>query len=322
MLHALHLMDHTHSRPGFHLRPRDRSLLGRRERDWRSYVLLRSATLPESGDVISIGGEYIVSLGAHMTHGLLLMDKRAIAPLSIAQSIACCAILSFAIDSSVVPMHTDTSSRNVTDFAPFRASLRSAGVGSVENYFEALAAAGFAATELFDTGYIWSERLIPPRHYDASRWAHLFIPSERTLRALHLYWSGLIALPPASRILNFWRAMEAVTSLSQRRSLFAKFADAKPCSVWSHDRRESHGRRKDLASSLRRRALTRQRVLLQTGATPDDILDALYRTRRCGAAHGERETLEFDDLPHLSDQVQDAELVRFMARCAIESFWI
>src|SRR6478609_3208621 len=77
-------------------------MLGQDDTDWRAYIEVRSAAIRESHEVVSIGDRYLLSLGAHATHCMLLMDKNAPEPLTVARALLCCAIVTFATDSPVV----------------------------------------------------------------------------------------------------------------------------------------------------------------------------------------------------------------------------
>ena len=93
--------------PGFHYQPIRWELLGETPDDWRAYIPVAAPHLCDSGDVISIGDRYFLSMGAHATHEHLLMDKTAMEPLTIAKSFAATALVAFAIDSPVVPQHRE-----------------------------------------------------------------------------------------------------------------------------------------------------------------------------------------------------------------------
>src|ERR1700751_5516138 len=104
--------------PGFRSRKINPALLGQRPSDWRAYIRI-SAPLRDLREVCSLGDRYILSAGAHLTHGHLLMDKDGREPLTIERSLSCCALLTYALDSPVVPQHSAAHGYEAPDVKGF-----------------------------------------------------------------------------------------------------------------------------------------------------------------------------------------------------------
>src|SRR5260370_42642596 len=123
-------------RPGFRPRKVKPALLGERPSDWRAYIPLH-APLRDLGEVCSLGDHYVLSAGAHLTHGHLLMDKGGPQPLNIERSLSCCALLTYALDSPVVPQHSASHGYEAPDVKGFDNTFRNSPARSSESYFGA-----------------------------------------------------------------------------------------------------------------------------------------------------------------------------------------
>ena len=95
--------------------------------------------------VCSIGDRYVLSAGAHLTHGHLLMDRAGPQPLTIERSLSCCALLTYALDSPVIPQHSAAAPYEAPDVKGFDKAFRGAPVRDAEHYFSALAEAAEAS---------------------------------------------------------------------------------------------------------------------------------------------------------------------------------
>ena len=79
---------------------------GGRRRHWRHAVQLSAPLLPDSGAYVSLGHRYAVDLGSEHAHQLLLVDRDSSQPpLTFEAAMQACALLSFATDGPVVPVH-------------------------------------------------------------------------------------------------------------------------------------------------------------------------------------------------------------------------
>jgi hypothetical protein len=127
------------------------------------------------------------------------------------------------------------------------------------------------------------------------------------------------------RILNYWRAFEAVSTHQQRKDLFADVPKLRVGPVWSRSHPKRSGRRCfarfNATARLRRRALRRWDDLCGKYGSASAALEHLYQGKRGKAAHADKLALEYDGLSTLTEQFRDAELLRYCARVAIDHVW-
>jgi hypothetical protein len=270
-----------------------------------------------------LGDRYILSAGAHLTHGHLLMDKNGPEPLTIERSLSCCALLTYALDSPVVPQHSTVHGYEAPDVRGFDKRFRNSSVRTAERYFGALSLAAEAVSVFYDVARTISVQQTMT-HYrpPAGSWAYYpWPPSERIWRALHAYALASISVAAPGRILNFWRATEAVTSQTERRTLFQSLSSQRVAPVWA----TSYALKQQLTINLVRRlktaAMRQYRILLSAHGTADAALDHVYLESRGKAAHADRKSLEYDSGTLIGEQLGNATLLQFLARVAIECAW-
>ena len=309
----------------FSLRPVQPELIGGTAREAAAVVELRGASVA-SDHVVSIDDNYFVSFGAHVDATTLLIQRRgAKPPLTIERSMELCALVSYALDSPVVPVHRPGSygaSNRAVHSRAFRGLLR----GGLEDYLERL---GTLAEDLDGVFGPPPFRRKPPYSLSVmtpsapGKWAYLSEPKNAvTRRMLTVYWSGLLSLPAPARLLNFWRVFEALTPKGQRNSFYTSLSTASCEPVWAVAFGQPARRsRINLMARLRRAALAHQRRLRTRYGRDEDALDFIYWMRRGKAAHADTAAVEFDQLRDLAEVVRDAEMVRYMARVALEASW-
>jgi hypothetical protein len=315
-------------KPGFRFTRVKKGLLGSNPKDWRSYVEVWTPSIPDSGEVVSLGDRYILSLGAHATHSTLLMDRCAPDPLTVERCMSCCALLTFATDSAVVAVPRP-GRLNAQNIRQFTTTMHNTVFTSVSKYGEKLVDLAEAAEVYTQAGLAPPQRvtrLLVLKYPKSGFWIYYaWPPSEAIFRALAAYWLGTLSIVAPSRILNFWRAVEAVTTRDERLSIFANLHSAKVAPVWTETIRipvPKHRRRRiDANRPLRRLALRRSNELVAKYRSPKKALDNMYWETRGKAAHADKKSLEYDMASFIGDQLRDAELLRYMARVAIEKAW-
>lgn len=314
--------------PGFRWSKIKPEMLGRDDRDWHAYIEVRSAAIPELLDVVSIGDRYLLSLGAHATHTALLMDKNAPEPLTVARCLLCCAVLTFATDSPIVPvLHTGKFGAN--DTHPFARTLRGTAFRTVDEYGEKLSNLLEAADVYTQTGFSSPHSITRTMMHSDPKpdcWIYYpWPPAEAVSRSLAAYWMASLSILPPSRILNFWRAMEAVTPSSERETLLADLHLGRLSPVWTEATRipviKHRPRRLDACRLLRRVAIRRRDELIAKHRSAKAASRFIYEEGRGKAAHADRKSLEYDMVAFVGAQLRDAELLRYMARVAIERAW-
>jgi hypothetical protein len=319
------------NRPGFIYKPTRQELLGSDHADWRSYIRVFAPYLLDSGDVISIGDRYFLSMGAHATHEHLLMDRAASEPLTIERSYAATALVAYAIDSPVIPVHSEEQTEfAVANLGEFENEMKKAGLRRLSLHTDAMLQAVEAAAEMIELGFARPQR--PMRYLrEGARgtWPFLDWPrSSGSWRAMTAYSSAIQSVAWPARILNFWRAMEATTDKADRYTLFESLESQRVRPVWT--KIYTHRKRSrsitgvklvDSTRALRRRALGRRDELTRSHGATKSAFDWLFWERRGKAAHADRSSLDYDGLSSIAEQVKDASLLQYMARAAIEANW-
>lgn len=316
------------SRPRFSIRKSKGRLLGRDESDWSSYASFYAPAFPDVMEVISLGDRYVASLGAHATHGHLVMDREGKYPLTVSQAHLACATLAFATDSPVVLQYSMTK-RKLPDERAFTSSFRGGAIPSAEEYAEALSQVAVLAHGLgFDAHNERSLRSFTRRKLDLHCWWHYPWPENPAVaRGLSAYSVGLLSVLAPSRILNFWRAIEAIVgpSLKARNDFFDTLETTRAAPVWAYGVRVGVETDREVYSnivaSLRRFALAHWRRLVVAHTSVELAVKHLYDMRRGKAAHADRVSLEFDFSADVAQQFADAALLRYAARVAIEADW-
>ena len=309
------------------LRPINRSLVSGRASHYASYIELFAPLFPDAGELISLGDVYTVSLGAHATHLTLLMDRAGTAPLTVEKSLTISALLAYVTDSPVAPKSPQGVSRPPKSSTKLALRLPGTSIKSLGDYFTLVTQAAEMSDSFLDVELSGcAQREFPIGAWDDDKWVYIAIPSDAQVwRALSAYWSGMFSVLAPGRLLNFWRAIEAVTSQAQRRQLFADLHLLRARPVWSRHYPRRIGRRHfsrfNVVARLRRRALSRWDRLCAIHGSTDAALDHLYRDKRGKAAHADRHALEYDGLGTLADQLRDADLLKYAARVAIDRVW-
>ena len=303
-------------------------MLGATDTDWRAYIEVAAEAVQNLDDVISLGDRYLLSLGAHQDTAYYLLDRSGPEPLSVEMCLKACALMSYAVDAPVVAV-LGGAKLGATDASTSSRALRGTVFSSISEYGEFLRELA-ASTERFVSSGL-------PRHSRAMRillrnppgsnqwYFYPWPPTERVFRGIGAYAMGALSGLAPSRILNFWRATEAVTTKAERGELFETLPTSELAPVWTSVRRipfTNGGERVVNATrALRRVALQRRDALIAVHSTADQALDYLYQESRGKAAHADKYSLEHDLASDVSNQFRDAELLRYLARAAIERAW-
>lgn len=314
--------------PGFRFSRVRPEKLGSSPRDWSGYVELKVPALPDLGELISLGDRYLVSIGAHATHGVLLMARTPAEPLTVEDCLMSCALLTFALDAPVVPIASH-GRLDATNSRAFSQSLKGTGFASVTDYGEKLAELANLTDVFLHPGVRppqLVQRKILNRRGRAGTWFYYPWPASKPVRrAMSAYWLGTLSIVAPSRILNFWRAIEAVADKATRQSLFAGLDQRKVAPVWTTLHRipvlKFRQRTINATQPQRRLALARRDELVVQYGSQDAALNHIVDQGRGKAAHADQISLEYDLASELGTQLRDAELLRYMARVAIEDRW-
>jgi len=139
-------------------------------------------------------------------------------------------------------------------------------------------------------------------------------------REIHLYSMALRQIDPLSDYLCFYRVIESASASNGRKWLernLVRLAKSKFGMLPAGDDFAVRKRRINLFTVLRRRAVSRLEQLLNRFGTCAEVAEKLYRTNRCGIAHGES-IRRSDFSTDFTDVYMDCFVVRLMARLAIK----
>lgn len=337
-------------KPGFTFKKLRPELYSGGLQAWQTYIPISAAQLLESRQVISLGDKYYFSVGAHHRKNYFLLGRNHNEPLTVEKTIAASSLLTFVINSPVVPDFTVYSRgkgayyfdeadevkkikrakldrRAPPNFGQFERAIARTGLRS-NDYFNAFMTVAETLNALTDVGKpaFANERKIPSGRFRTDPYIS-WPSSDKTWRALTAYWSAILSLVVAGRILNFWRAIEAVTNKTERYSMFENLAGSRIRPVWTRSLiirppgLRDYWRTRNDSASLKRRALNRRKELIELSGSTHGALDWLYTESRGKAAHADKSSLDFDRLSSFSDQIRDAQLFQYMARVAIERTW-
>jgi hypothetical protein len=284
--------------------------------------------LGDTGAILSIG-DYVLSLGAHGMHACLLMDDGKNAPLTVERTFEIAALLSYVFRCPIVPRHWTSLKKEqlAVNRRGFEKNLRGF---SLDEYTEALTTVAVMTEDLFLRGSRPGLSLDRFPEFDPRRWYLLSPPTRsETWRAVTSYWTALMSITLPGRILNFYRAFEAVVGAQQgalqlREGLFSQVptTSVRPVYAIARDiRGEKRPRLLDLNGDLRLRARRRYAFLLKVHKSSNAVIAHLAREGRGKAAHADVVSLEYDRLHELADQALDAALLEYVARIAIDAQW-
>lgn len=276
------------------------------------------------GDCIQIDKKYLLSIGAHDTHQILLLSAKY--TISYLRIMEIANLISYLFDTICYIGFPDDEDEIKTYFKGLHFYFKLIGHPTwrdritveerISNIFE-------LSNEIAGDGYL---RLLPYNLYadPQSRCCSCDILNNvRLKRALAVYRQALLSTEPQGMILNYWRVLEAVTSKSERYDLIRTFLQdrLKPIKCFKPFPPGSSQKPFNLISRYRRSIKGYFSRLLQTHNTPDSILDHLYKNRRNPSAHANTDILEVTTNVSFVSLYRDALLLKYLSRCAIERFW-
>lgn len=282
---------------------------------------LKAAFLEDSGEVVEINGNHILSVGAHASHTCLLMSTRQ--KLQYDRAFEICNVLTYLFDSPIHLKYGDgTQVRSL--FRGMRPYINLIGFDCLANDYlfqDKITERYELVSEAAGDGFM---RLLPFRTFATSSVTAFDIPNKPCLqRAFHAYRQGVFSVDPEGAILNYWRALEPITNKQQRYEILDTFESI--CLQPIYSQRLSIRRKSTRKFNLLRRYrdyLSEYVSGLEDIIGPrSTILDHLYFNRRCPSAHATDDILQIEDDVNLVTLFNDALLLRYMARCAIENYW-
>ncbi|NUP04575.1 MAG: hypothetical protein HOW73_00760 [Polyangiaceae bacterium] len=286
---------------GFLRRLAQRSYADHRPEQWQASAIVHG--LRDIGARIVFSPDEILISGASGVHDSMLVTRRRQPRLSEERMFRLNAVAAYIFDLPLVAR---------PDSRPAKGSR-----GWTRAYFETLAHTSDACAELYHQ-YEHEHWALP----DEMGWFSLSLPSsDPQWRAMLSYWSALISPAVPARVINFYRAIEALlpTRVAQEQ-LLASLPTAQIRRVWGEPWKPD-ARRFDRMIVLRRRALRRFNALLALHGAVAAVREQLWRHRRGKAAHADQATAEYDQFGTLIEQREDSELLHYVARVALEQNW-
>jgi len=206
--------------------------------------------------------------------------------------------------------------------------MKSTPFESVENYLDHLATVAemvleYLAFENLPSVYLL--RRLTRSYPKENEWIYLSWPREKKLwRAIMAYQTGLLSPTPPGRLLNFWRAIEAVSTRFEQQRIVESFEETRIAPIWTsiYDHSSWPVPIIDAGRRMKRDAIIRIQALRKEFGSDEKVLGYLHKMRRGKAAHADLYSLEYDGFEFIVDQIMECRLFQYLARLAIERYWV
>jgi hypothetical protein len=264
----------------------------------------------------------VLSLGAHDTHANLLLSASHTGSVQDIRQVE--NLISYVFDIPCLLTFPNSSRfastyyKGLKQFFAFVGHRTHPQVYSVEHRLaEIWETVGNVASD----GYM---RLLPRKVIRDPRkmcWTCEWPSDCRFNRAIAVYRQALLSPEPQGMILNYWRALEAVSTRQQRYTIAQDLDTYRLKAVSAVDPLApgAHSEAFNLMSKYRRHVRSYLRSLVSAHGSANDVVDHLYTNRRNPSAHADRSILDVSGNVTLRSLYEDALLLKYMCRCAIES---
>lgn len=283
-----------------------------------------STQLSDEIDYVQIGSRYVLSLGAHDTHANLLLSATHAGSIQEIRQVE--NLISYVFDIPCLltfPSNCRVASKyykGLNDFFAFVGHRTHRQVYSVEHR---LAEIWETVGNVVSDGYI---RLLPQRVIRKPQkmcWTCGWPSDSSFNRAITVYRQALISPEPHSMILNYWRALEAVSTKNERYTIARDLGAYRIKAVRAIDPMTPGARSEafNLMTKYRRHVRNYLRSLVSSHGSTEAVMDHLYKNRRNPQAHADHSILDVSGDVTLRSLYEDALLLKYMCRCAIETHW-
>ena len=145
---------------------------------------------------------------------------------------------------------------------------------------------------------------------------------SRVAKELSLYSTALRQLDPLSEFLGYYRVIESVSGTNGKDWISRNLCRLANYNFGflefdSENRLPREGRRTNIFSIYRRRALARQRNL-NDRLGRRSLSEYFYHENRCGIAHGKSDVKEYDFKYNVEEVSKDIYILKLLSRMAIE----
>lgn len=307
---------------GIHIAPVIHSIFPRNPRDTKTSWLAVMPNMYGAIENIQIGTQYIFSIEAHQTlHYLILSANHRATYLDIRNIEN---LLSFIFDT--LCMITFPKQRNegnkyykgIKGFLRFMGHPYKQKFAVEERMVEIYEQAAIMLSDVYTR--MPSRTIIKDPRQKCLTCTN---PSNANFRhAIATYRQALTCIEPQGAILNYWRCIEATTKKppdQQRYNLIKTLnkIHLKPIWVFKDNPMEPF----NLMTKYKRHILRYLQGLVATHGSEEKVLDHLFHKRRCPSAHANCDILDVSVDVHLVSLYEDALLLKYMSRCAIEQYW-
>lgn len=277
-------------------------------------------SIPQLADpieVIEVDDRFLISLGAHDAHRFYLFSvqrKPSVDELCLVES-----AVSFCFDCPCAltdPVFENDATELYRGFKRYYKKFHGKVADDFYRPFTGIEQITETASEHGLDSYQRYLQCVTPGDL---RWKLVLPTQERVKNALFMYRLACMSLDPFSRILNYWRCLESLTTVADRRMLFANLPNLGLAPVMVRDWMEHGDRGFDVMKRYVGEARLHFNHLTKKGHSPSDICDYYYSQRRCPVAHAERDPLYFGSGVSLGELMRDCILLKVVVRSAIES---
>ena len=280
---------------------------------------LIAPALYEEGSCIQVDRKYIVSIGAHFTHGYALLSKKY--TIGYCTAIEVCNYLSFLFDTAIdvgIGMNEREAKRAFRGLSRYF-RLRGVPISDYRDVQHAFSESRGIVASVEDN---WL-RVFPVSPDDNGRFLAFDLPTDAHLKnALVAYRQALFCVEPVGQILNYWRVVEATTSVAERAALFANVFHSRLQGVaarrWIPAERIQFANLVSRYKSFLRMHYTR---LLARHGSDEAMAYFFFKHRRNPSAHAKSDVLQIDHGTSIHDLVYDALLLKLVARFAVQRYY-
>lgn len=276
----------------------------------------------EEKSCIQISNKYIVSIGAHFTHQRALLSKQEKIDYFTATEI--CNFLSFLFDTIVsldFAFKSEDTENIFIDLSEYFQVIGHEYIGgSISMPIERhLSSANDYIADLND-GYMRYLPIVP----EQGKFLSCDLPTdERLVNALFTYRQALLSVEPSGAILNYWRVLESVANTKQKRLKLLENLFCTPMQpvIAFQTGNPTENEEFDLVLKYKNYIKIHYSELLNEYMSNKEIMNFLYKLRRCPSAHAEKNILKIDNKTQLSSLYKDALLLKLLARLAIQKLY-
>ena len=296
--------------------PGDSSLYPHSPKSLKSQWLLYIPQLVDPIEFVEIDSNFLLSLGAHCPHQNYLFATKRKPTLN--EILVIESAVSFCFDCPCAFMEPRFPKESTQLYRGYRAYHKKFHGPTIEGWESPFR----GQTEVVD---IASQNALDtfPRCIDTItpgkvRW-HMKLPKQPSVRnAMIVYRHAALSLDPFSRILNYWRCLESITTIEERKKLFANILNLTPSPLFALNTHDGC-RRFNVMKKYKNESRLHFNRLVKTLGTPSALSDHFYKQRRCPIAHANGKPLSYESGVSYGEFARDCIMLKLIVRCAIEA---